>query len=180
MDSESAVAGVPGSKSTAAQGLEFEPAGLGLRYFLGKGSPASAALLAQWKERELRKHVVWLDPQTTERFIPQMLGFDRIGAVSFKKGCYPGQEIVARARYLGRVKRTPLLLHVRAAPEWCPGAALRLQDDQEWLQGTVIDSVDLAGASDSPGSLVFAVAPMPAHRLDSLEYEGHSYRCATI
>ena len=36
-----------------------------------------------------------------------MLGFERIGAVSFSKGCYPGQEIIARAKHLGRVKRRP-------------------------------------------------------------------------
>lgn len=177
---ELAVAGVAGPGADSAQGREFEPAGSGLRYLVGEAVSASAATPARWKEQELRSHVVWLDPRTTEKFIPQMLGFDRIGAVSFKKGCYPGQEIVARARYLGKVKRQPLLLHVSAAPEWRPGEALRLQDGQEWLQATVIDSVDLGGASDSPESLVFAVAPVPTHRVDSLEYEGRSYRCATI
>lgn len=177
---ELAVAGVSGPGVDSAQGREFEPAGSGLRYLVGEAVSAFAATPARWKEQELRSHVVWLDPCTTEKFIPQMLGFDRIGAVSFKKGCYPGQEIVARARYLGKVKRQPLLLHVSAAPEWRPGEALRLQDGQEWLQATVIDSVDLAGASDSPESLVFAVAPAPTHRVDSLEYEGLSYRCATI
>ena len=44
-------------------------------------------------------------PETQEEFIPQMLNLDRIGAVSFTKGCYPGQEIVARTQHLGRIKR---------------------------------------------------------------------------
>ena len=42
---------------------------------------------------------------TKEAFIPQMANFDQLGGVSFNKGCYPGQEIVARTKYLGKVKR---------------------------------------------------------------------------
>lgn len=47
----------------------------------------------------------WILPETTEQFIPQMLKLDESGAVSFKKGCYTGQEIVTRTHYLGEVKR---------------------------------------------------------------------------
>ncbi len=48
----------------------------------------------------------WILPETSEQFIPQMLNLDETGAVSFKKGCYTGQEIVVRTHYLGDVKRT--------------------------------------------------------------------------
>jgi folate-binding protein YgfZ len=48
----------------------------------------------------------WILPQTSEQFIPQMLNLDASGAVSLKKGCYTGQEIVVRTHYLGDVKRT--------------------------------------------------------------------------
>ncbi len=54
--------------------------------------------------------MTWLGAETSEKFIPQMLGYEQIGAVSFSKGCYPGQEIVARARYLGKVKRKPVIV----------------------------------------------------------------------
>jgi folate-binding protein YgfZ len=47
----------------------------------------------------------WILPETSEQFIPQMLKLDQIGAVSFTKGCYTGQEIVTRTHYLGEVKR---------------------------------------------------------------------------
>lgn len=62
----------------------------------------------------------WLDVQaglplitaaTKEEFVPQMANFDKIGGVSFHKGCYPGQEIVARAQYLGKVKRHLYRIH---------------------------------------------------------------------
>lgn len=47
----------------------------------------------------------WILPETSEQFIPQMLKLDQMGAVSFSKGCYTGQEIVTRTHYLGEVKR---------------------------------------------------------------------------
>jgi folate-binding protein YgfZ len=51
-------------------------------------------------------------PQTTEAFVPQMVNLQRINGVSFKKGCYTGQEIVARMQYLGNLKRRMYLAHV--------------------------------------------------------------------
>lgn len=56
--------------------------------------------------------------ETREEFIPQMLNLDRIGAVSFSKGCYPGQEIVARTQHLGRIKRRMFraLAHTSSPP----------------------------------------------------------------
>lgn len=140
--------------------------------------PAAAA----WKMRELRHGVAWLEAATSERFIPQMLGFERFGAVSFSKGCYPGQEIVARARYLGTVKRQPLRLLVDGAPELPPGSAVRLLQAAEpgngsWLDGTVIDSVP--GGAEQPAT-VLVVAAAPEGSVRSLEYEASSYFCATM
>jgi hypothetical protein len=63
-----------------------------------------------WKAEELQRGVCWLDGVTSGQFLPQMLGFERIGALSFRKGCFPGQEVIARTRYLGKLKRRPLLL----------------------------------------------------------------------
>ena len=53
---------------------------------------------------------------TTEQFIPQMLNLDLIDAVRFTKGCYTGQEIVARTQHLGRVKRRTLRFRLAAGP----------------------------------------------------------------
>ena len=55
--------------------------------------------------RLVERREVWLTADTSGRFLPQMIGLDRIGAVSFSKGCYLGQEVVARAQHLGEVKR---------------------------------------------------------------------------
>jgi folate-binding protein YgfZ len=53
-------------------------------------------------------------PQTQDHFVPQMANMEILGGVSFNKGCYPGQEIVARSQYLGKVKRRLFLAHVDA------------------------------------------------------------------
>jgi len=66
--------------------------------------------LEKWKMSELRLGITWLSPETSGQFLPQMLGFEELGAVNYRKGCYPGQEIVARTHYLGKVKRHPRLL----------------------------------------------------------------------
>lgn len=174
------VAGLPSAPAIARPGMDFQPAGLDLIYRVAGVEPGVTAVRAQWKEQELRRNIAWLDPRTSERFIPQMLGFDRIGAVSFSKGCYPGQEIIARARYLGQVKRKPLLLQVAGAPDIPGGDSVQLQDGQQWLQASVIDSVVVSSADGAVETLVFVVSPVPAGPVKVVEHEGISYRSATM
>lgn len=174
MAPELAVLGLSDPGSTdAARG--FSPPGTGLTYALATGGEGRAERFERWKERELRAGVAWLGPETTERFIPQMLGFDALGAVSFSKGCYPGQEIIARARYLGRVKRKPQLLQAESAP-LAPGSGVKLVAAEASLDGTVVDSAALPDA----GCLLLVVAPEITGPIGELEHEGRSYRCATI
>lgn len=98
---------------------------------------------------------------TSEHFVAQMLNLDCIDAVSFSKGCYTGQEVVARAHYRGRVKRrmqrfvtTAAATTGEAAPPLAPGASVRLRD------GRRLDIVDAAARAD--GRIEFlAVAPLP-------------------
>lgn len=80
----------------------------GLTYGLAEGA-ASGSEEAEdaFRARELEAGVAWLEETTTEQFLPQMLGHEAIGALSFRKGCFPGQEIIARTRYLGALKRHP-------------------------------------------------------------------------
>jgi len=58
-----------------------------------------------WNWAQIQAGVPWITAATQDQFLPQMIGLDLIGGVSFDKGCYPGQEIVARTHYLGEVKR---------------------------------------------------------------------------
>jgi len=66
---------------------------------------AHPAGLPAWRWLDIRAAMPIVCEATKEHFVPQMANFDRLGGVSFHKGCYPGQEIVARTQYLGKVKR---------------------------------------------------------------------------
>jgi tRNA-modifying protein YgfZ len=65
-----------------------------------------------WEWLEIQAGIPDIYQQTQEEFVPQMVNLDLIEAINFKKGCYTGQEIVARTHYLGKVKRRTHLAHV--------------------------------------------------------------------
>ncbi len=58
-----------------------------------------------WLYQDVSAGLPWLTEATSEEFIPQMLNIDKLGGISFNKGCYTGQEIIARTHYLGKAKR---------------------------------------------------------------------------
>lgn len=64
---------------------------------------------AQWRYLDIISGIPWLTEATSEEFIPQMLNLDKLGGISFNKGCYTGQEVVARTHYLGKAKREMFL-----------------------------------------------------------------------
>jgi len=62
-----------------------------------------------WRRSEVLAGVARIVPATSEHFVPQMVNFESVDGVSFTKGCYPGQEVVARSQYLGKLKRRMFL-----------------------------------------------------------------------
>ena len=129
-----------------------------------------------WRAGELLAGITWLNTESTDSYIPQMLGFENIGAVSFQKGCYPGQEIVARARYLGKVKRKPLISTVEGTPALATGTKVRVRRGEQWSDAVVVDSARL----DQNRTVVFTIAPgEPEAAAEEMEIEGQAYRCAT-
>lgn len=80
--------------------------------------------LNQWLLGQIRAGIGQVMPQTRELFIPQMLNLQAVGGVSFKKGCYTGQEIVARMQYLGKLKRRLYRLGLDAIELPEPGTPL--------------------------------------------------------
>jgi tRNA-modifying protein YgfZ len=92
----------------------------------------------EWMRFDVTEGIPWILPATRELFTPQMVGLERIGGVSFTKGCYPGQEIVARSQYLGTVKRR---LHLARAPAALdPGALLEGTAPTGQTAGNVVAS----------------------------------------
>ncbi|MFQ6347048.1 YgfZ/GcvT domain-containing protein [Pseudomonas sp. R11F] len=80
--------------------------------------------LNDWLLGQIRAGIGQVMPQTRELFIPQMLNLQAVGGVSFKKGCYTGQEIVARMQYLGKLKRRLYRLSLNAVELPEPGTPL--------------------------------------------------------
>jgi len=70
--------------------------------------------LATWRWLDVRSGIVTIEAATVDRFVPQMVNFELVGGVDFQKGCYPGQEVVARSQYRGTTKRRTFLFEGEA------------------------------------------------------------------
>lgn len=142
-------ANLAGDEDSALE-LDYGAAGLprSLRISPAPATPDAGASEA-WTVADLRLGLPRLPVAQREQWTPQQLALDRLAAFSVKKGCYPGQEIVARTHFLGKAKRETLLLRV-------PGTVMA---GAEVLQsGRAIGSV-VAAAGDSP-RLALAVLPL--------------------
>ena len=103
-----------------------------------------AAHSQRWKLLDIRAGIPEISSVTTEQFIPQMLNLDLIEAVSFKKGCYTGQEIIARSHYLGKQKRRLFRFQAPQQATLAAGTNLFCEGKTQ-AAGTV---VDIAANSD--------------------------------
>lgn len=102
-----------------------------------------------WNWLEVRSGIALISQPVFEAFVPQMLNYESVGGVSFKKGCYPGQEVVARSQFRGTLKRRAYLAHADAAP--VPGQEVFHAEDPE-----------------QPCGLVAQAAPHPAGGFDAI------------
>jgi tRNA-modifying protein YgfZ len=79
-------------------------------------APAGEILRPElWNWSEVRSGVATVTEPTVEAFVPQMLNYESVGGVNFKKGCYPGQEVVARSQFRGTLKRRTYLAQANIA-----------------------------------------------------------------
>lgn len=93
-----------------------------------------------WNWLEIRAGVPVVLSKTQEQFVPQMANLELIGGVSFQKGCYPGQEIVARTQHLGKLKRRMYLAHLAAECAPAPGDELFSADLEGQASGMIVNS----------------------------------------
>jgi len=105
--------------------------------------------LAAWQWTEVRSGVATLSLAVHEAFVPQMLNYESVGGVNFKKGCYPGQEVVARSQFRGTLKRRAYLVHADVPMD-------------------VGSEVFTPADADQPCGLVAQAAPAPAGGWDAL------------
>lgn len=89
--------------------------------------------------------ISYIQKSTVEMFVPQTINFDLFGGVSFSKGCYPGQEVVARSHYLGKVKRRAFQATVEHSDAVNPGVDVWLEGKDNEPAGLVITQVAMNG-----------------------------------
>ena len=113
-------------------------------------APAGPALEPElWQWGEVRSGIATLSTPIVEAFVPQMLNYESVGGVNFKKGCYPGQEVVARSQFRGTLKRRAFIAHADA----------ELKAGQEVFQ---------AADPEQPAGIVAEAAPAPAGGWDAI------------
>ncbi|WP_426105965.1 YgfZ/GcvT domain-containing protein [Massilia sp. TSP1-1-2] len=119
-----------------------------------------------WRLADIHAGVPQVTLKTQEQFVPQMVNFELIGGVNFKKGCYPGQEIVARSQYLGKLKRRTVLATIDASAS--PGDEVFSVADPEQPCGMVVNAADNgAGGVDALIEIKLAALDDGAVRLGS-------------
>ena len=94
----------------------------------------------RWDWHMIRAGIPTVLPATQEEFVPQMANFELINGVNFKKGCYPGQEIVARTQYLGKLKRRMYLAKISGDIAPVAGDPLYSNDMQEQSSGIIVNA----------------------------------------
>lgn len=87
---------------------------------------------ADWAVADIQAGLAWLSPAVSGQFLPQALGLERLGGVSYDKGCYPGQEVIAKVHYRGQLKQHLVRLHwANDIPVQPPASALFLPPHAE-------------------------------------------------
>jgi len=135
-----------------------------------------------WALLDIQAGIPQIYPETSELFVPQMINLDLIDGVSFKKGCYPGQEIVARMHYLGKLKQRMIRAQVETDTVPQPGDRIFSAEHGEQSAGTVLNAqplgsnrydllvvVQLSGYRN--GKLFFDNPNGPALSTSSLPYD---------
>jgi tRNA-modifying protein YgfZ len=127
-----------------------------------------------WRYADCMDGLPFICENTSELFVPQMINFELIGGVSFKKGCYPGQEIVARSHYLGKNKRRMLLGSV--ASELTPGSDVFSQVGGEPIGQVVMSAM----GSDGRALVLFETNLQQANEASALACENQSITLNTL
>jgi tRNA-modifying protein YgfZ len=116
------------------------------RMLLAGAEPPDAPSLdtPAWQAYEVHSGVARIVAATTEQFVPQMVNLELVGGVNFQKGCYPGQEVVARSQYRGTLKRRSVVMTCAVA--LAPGSEVFHDADPDQPAGRVVLSGALPGS----------------------------------
>lgn len=116
-----------------------------------------------WQLAAIHAGIAQVTPATLDAFVPQMINWELVGGVNFKKGCYPGQEIVARSQYLGKLKRRTTLATIDD-PAAAAGADVFAVNDPDQPCGTIVNAApNGAGGVDALVEMKLAALDQEVH-----------------
>jgi hypothetical protein len=150
---EAAGLGIPGAPRATASGIASVVRLDGARFVVSTPISEAAALWTKfvaagavpagtqaWQWLDIREGLPTITLPVQEEFVAQMLNFDLIGGVSFNKGCYPGQEIVARTHYLGKLKKRMYRVHAPVGALPAVGTDIYAPDFGDQSAGKVVSA----------------------------------------
>jgi tRNA-modifying protein YgfZ len=141
---------------------EFDAALVHWQALANNAAPAGAHV---WDLTNIRAGTIDITPETQDAYVPQMANFELSGGVSFKKGCYPGQEIVARTQYRGILKRRMQRVTFQLDSAPVPGTPIYSPDFPDQAVG----SIALAARTNSGDDIeALVIAQIESHRNQSL------------
>lgn len=122
---------------------------------------------ACWDWLNIRSGIPVILPSTQEQFVAQMVNLELIGGVNFKKGCYPGQEIVARMQYLGKLKRRMYLAHLDSSDAPQAGDELFSAEMEGQASGMIVNAAPAPGG----GYDVLASVQTSSHQAQAVHWK---------
>ena len=146
------------------------PAGSGDAFHVEPALPVDA-----WRWLDVRSGIVTIEAATVDRFVPQMINFEIVGGVDFQKGCYPGQEVVARSQYRGTTKRRTFLFDCDELPAL--GAdVFACGDGAAEPVGIVVNAARRPGASGASALIEVRLGALDASSLHLASHLGPALR----
>ena len=151
--------------------------------WLGPADSAPASTVSDedapstWSYTDVMSGVAWVSAATAEAFVPQMLNYESVDGVNFKKGCYPGQEVVARSQFRGTLKRRAFIVQADAPMQ--AGQEVFAASDANQPCGLIAQAASVNGQhvavaelqlSATDSALHVGSAPGPQLRLLPLPY----------
>ncbi len=126
-----------------------------------------------WEHIEISSGLPNVYAKTQEQFVPQMLNLDLLGGINFKKGCYTGQEIVARTHYLGSVKRRTFIAHINSTQS--PNIGDVVLDAQQADCGQIVRVAQTAQGFDA-----LVECRLEAKQAGALTWQGYTLEWAEM
>ena len=141
------------------------------RFLLTGPPPADLPPLppGAWRWLEVESGVPTIEQATVDAFVPQMLNYEVLGGIDFRKGCYPGQEVVARSQYRGTLKRRSFLFEIAAAAGIQAGQEVFHTADPAQPAGQVVNAAPEPRAAEgqSPATRWLALVELKFALLDA-------------